>query len=29
MPIWDTKAIKKRKDAMIAAALEIWSLDKI
>ena len=29
MPIWDTKAIKKRKDAMIAAALEIWSLDRI
>ena len=27
--IWDMEAIKKRKQAMIEAALEIWSLDKI
>ena len=28
-PVWDMAAIKKRKDAMIKAAMEIWSLDKI
>ena len=27
--VWDIDAIKKRKDAMIKAAMEIWSLDKI
>ena len=27
--VWDLEAIKKRKDAMIKAAMEIWSLDKI
>ena len=27
--VWDTEAIKKRKQAMIEAAMEIWSLDKI
>ena len=27
--VWDLDAIKKRKDAMIKAAMEIWSLDKI
>ena len=29
MLIWDVEAIKKRKNAMIEAAMEIWSLDKI
>ena len=28
-PVWDMAAIKKRKQAMIEAAMEIWSLDKI
>ena len=28
-PVWDLDAIKKRKDAMSKAAMEIWSLDKI
>ena len=28
-PVWDMAAIKKRKQAMIKAAMEIWSLDKI
>lgn len=27
--IWDLNAIKKRKDALIEAALQIWSLDTI
>ena len=27
--VWDLDAIKKRKEAMIKAAMEIWSLDKI
>ena len=27
--VWDLEAIKKRKEAMIKAAMEIWSLDKI
>ena len=27
--VWDLDAIKKRKDVMIKAAMEIWSLDKI
>ena len=27
--VWDLDAIKKRKDAMIKATMEIWSLDKI
>ena len=29
MLIWDMEAIKKRKQAMIEAAMEIWSLDNI
>jgi hypothetical protein len=29
MPTWDMEAIKKRKNAMIEAAMEIWSLDNI
>ena len=28
-PVWDMAAIKRRKQAMIEAAMEIWSLDKI
>ena len=28
-PVWNTEAIKKRKQAMIEAAMEIWSLDNI
>ena len=27
--IWDLDAIKRRRQAMLDAALEIWSLDKI
>ena len=29
MLIWDVEAIKKRKQSMIEAAMEIWSLDNI